>query len=337
MKEAAFYDKAQNNQVVCRLCCQRCLIREDTLGKCGVRKNQAGTLYSLVYGRLIAQNSDPVEKKPLFHFQPGSRSWSISTVGCNFHCLHCQNAEISQYPHLYGEDIPGEKVTAEEVVNDTLHSECASISYTYVEPTVFYEFAWDCAALAREKKIKNIFVSNGYMTAEVVRKLAEVLDGINIDLKAFRGETYKKICGAHLQPVLDNIRLFNELGVWVEVTTLVIPGLNDTADELREAAAFIKSVDPAIPWHVSAFYPTYRMTDRPPTPAVTLLKAKEIGHEEGLRFVYTGNIQDSGCESTWCPSCGSELIDRRGYSIGANRLVDGQCPDCRETVEGVWS
>ncbi|MFP3982809.1 MAG: AmmeMemoRadiSam system radical SAM enzyme [Desulfurivibrionaceae bacterium] len=336
MQEAAFYDRGKHNNVVCRLCCQRCLIREGKRGKCGVRENQEGTLYSLVYGRLIANNSDPVEKKPLFHFQPGSRSWSVSTVGCNFHCLHCQNAEISQYPHLYGGRIPGEEVTAEEVIRDALRAECSSISYTYVEPTIFYEFARDCATLAREQGLKNIFVSNGYMTPEVNRQLARILDGINIDLKSFREETYKDICGGSLQPVLDNIRLLSGLGVWVEVTTLVIPGLNDSPGELREIAAFLKSIDPAIPWHVTAFYPSYKMTDRPPTSTETLARARETGLKEGLRFVYTGNIPGSGGESTWCPSCGGQLILRRGYSIRENRIQEGQCPDCRETIEGEW-
>ncbi|NDY41292.1 AmmeMemoRadiSam system radical SAM enzyme [Dissulfurirhabdus thermomarina] len=335
MKEAMFYERLDGAEVRCRLCHHHCRIRPGRRGLCGVRENREGRLVSLVYGRLVSENVDPIEKKPLFHFLPGTTSYSIATVGCNFSCAHCQNYEISQYPRVHP-DIIGRERTPEAVVEAAERSGCASLSYTYVEPTVFYEFAWDCAGLARRRGLRNVFVSNGYMEAEVARHLAGVLDGINIDVKAFTEDFYRKVCKARLAPVLDNVRRFRELGVWVEVTTLVIPGWNDSTEELRGIARFIREVDPAIPWHVTAFFPTYQMLDRPPTPADTLRRAREIGLEEGLRFVYEGNIPGGGGENTYCPGCGRVLIRRHGFRILENRLEDGRCRDCGEVVEGVW-
>ncbi len=337
MKEAMFYRPEKNNAIVCELCNHHCRIHEGKRGICGVRENKNGVLYSLVYGRLIAENIDPIEKKPLFNFLPGSRAFSISTVGCNFHCLHCQNYNISQYPHAHKGEIAGAERTAESVVEDAIRSGCASVCYTYVEPTIFYEFAYDCSLLAHERGLKNVFVSNGYMTPDVTHHLAPVLDGINIDVKAFTDDFYKKVCKARLQPVLDNVRLMHELGVWVEVTTLIIPGLNDSGKELRDIAGFIRSVSPTIPWHVTAFHPTYNMMDRRPTPAATLQKAREIGQEEGLYYVYEGNIPGQGGENTYCPGCGAELISRFGFSISKNNLADGRCSKCGHPIDGVWN
>lgn len=335
MHEALFYQSG-DGEVICKLCNHHCRIKEGRRGLCQVRENRQGTLYSLVYGRLVADHVDPVEKKPLFHFQPGSRSFSISTVGCNFRCKHCQNSDISQYPRLHNNDIAGAVWTPEEVVAAARRHDCQSISYTYVEPTIFYEFAYDCAVLAREQGIKNIFVSNGYMDPEVSRHLAPVLDGINIDIKAMSETFYHEVCKAKLGPVLENVRLFHELGVWVEVTTLIIPGWNDSDQELQQIARFIRDVDPAIPWHVTAFYPSYRMMDRPPTPVSSLRRAREIGLEEGLRFVYEGNVPGEGGECTYCPACGSVLLTRHGYHIRGNTLVNGSCSQCGENIEGVW-
>lgn len=336
MKEALFFHAGEESKVICDLCNHHCHIKEGGRGICGVRENQGGTLYSLVYGRLVSANIDPIEKKPLFHLLPGSRSYSISTVGCNFRCLHCQNFEISQYPHMNKGAIAGQAYTPEEVVAGAVESGCQSISYTYVEPTIFYEFAYDCAQLAREKGVKNIFVSNGYMAPAVTRHLAPVLDGINIDIKAFSDTFYKKVCRAKLKPVLDNVRLMRELGVWVELTTLIIPGWNDSPEELRAIAKFIHGVDPAIPWHVTAFYPTYKMTDRSPTPVSSLRLAREIGIAEGLSFVYEGNVPGEGGENSYCPACGAELISRFGFSIRKNNLEDGRCGKCGESIAGLW-
>jgi pyruvate formate lyase activating enzyme len=337
MKEGMFYKAGKGNEIICELCNHHCHIKEGKRGICGVRENQGGILYSLVYGRLISENIDPIEKKPLLHFLPGSKAYSIATVGCNFHCLHCQNYDISQSPHFNNGAIDGRERTAEAVVDDAYRSGCASLCYTYVEPTIFYEFAYDCAVLAHERRMKNIFVSNGYMAPEVIRHLSPFLDAINIDVKAFTDDFYKQVCKARLQPVLDNVKLMHELGVWVEVTTLLIPGLNDSPEELRDLARFVKSVSPTIPWHVTAFYPTYKMLDRQPTPVATLRKARKIGLEEGLHYVYEGNIPGEGGENTYCPGCGAELISRYGFTIRQNNLADGRCKTCGQQIAGVWN
>jgi len=336
MHEAMFYQARKDGTVACNLCHHNCHIKEGKRGICGVRENRNGKLYSLVYGRLVAENVDPIEKKPMFQFLPGSRSYSISTVGCNFHCRHCQNFNISQYPHLHGGDINGRERTPESVVAEAVKADCASISYTYVEPTIFYEFAHACAKIAHDQQLKNVFVSNGYMMPDVTRHLSLVLDGINIDIKAFTNDFYKKVCKARLQPVLDNVQLMHELGVWIEVTTLLIPGLNDSPEELRDIAKFIKGVSPGIPWHVTAFHPTYKMMDSHPTPVKSLRIARDIGLEEGLHFVYEGNIPGKGGENTYCPSCGTELISRFGFNIRQNRVSQGCCCDCGEKIDGVW-
>ncbi len=337
MKEAYLYEKEDDKKVRCNLCSHRCKIGPGKRGICEVRENQDGLLNSLVYGKLVSQNVDPIEKKPLFHFLPASRSYSISTIGCNFQCLHCQNWQISQYPRMNQGAIIGQEATPNQVVQDAILSGSKSISYTYVEPTIFYEFAYDTGVIARSKGIKNVFVSNGYMTQETCRHSVDFLDAINIDLKAFSDKFYKEVCKARLQPVLDSIRLMHELGVWVEVTTLIIPGWNDTEAELREIARFIKDVSTAIPWHVTAFHPTYKMLDRPPTPVEILRKARQIGLEEGLKYVYEGNVPGEGGENTYCPKCGELMIARFGFSITDNRLVDGKCPKCNEPIDGVWT
>ncbi len=337
MKEALFYKTEKENRVLCQLCNHRCHIKDGKRGLCGVRVNQKGKLFSLVFGRLVSANADPIEKKPLFHFLPGSRSYSISTVGCNFHCLHCQNYQISQYPHFHNGEIVGTKRNPQSIIDEAQQTDCASISYTYVEPTVFYEFAYECSQLAHKAGIKNIFVSNGYMTPEVTRHLAQFLDGINIDVKAFTETFYKKVCKARLQPVLDTVQLMHDLGVWVEVTTLIIPGYNDSEKELRDIASFIHGVDPAIPWHVTAFYPTFQLTGPERTPEMTLRRARDIGFDEGLRYVYEGNIPGEGGENTYCPGCGNELIRRFGFSILESTILNGRCKACNEKIEGVWS
>jgi len=333
MHEARLYEKLDGGKVKCFLCPHYCTIPPGKRGICSVRENADGTLYSLVYGRVIAKHVDPIEKKPLFHFYPGSHSFSISTVGCNFRCLHCQNFEISQYPKQ-NKDIPGEDMSPEEVVEQAARSGCESISYTYTEPTIFFEFAYDCARLAHKKGIKNVFVSNGYMSPDAVRLIAPYLDANNIDLKG-DDTFYKKVVGAKLQPVLDTIKLMKDLGVWVEVTTLLIPDYNDSDDFLTFAAEFIKSVDVAIPWHVTQFYPTFKLIDKPRTPLSTLQRAREIGLKAGLRFVYEGNIPGEGGENTICPSCGHLLIERLGFTLTHVSMRDSVCGKCGMRIDGV--
>ena len=265
MKEAMIYEKTGGTDIRCGLCNHNCLIKNGQSGICAVRVNNDGVLFSLVYGKVISMNIDPIEKKPLFHFLPQSKSLSIATVGCNFRCKHCQNYEISQYPRERNVSIPGRDTTPEEIVKTALQNNCESISYTYTEPTIFFEFAYDCAQLAHEKGVRNVFVSNGYTGKEAVELIAPLLDANNIDLKG-SDKFYRDICGAKLAPVKKTIRLMKERGVWVEVTTLIIPELNDSEKDLTDIAEFISSVDPAMPWHVSQFYPTFKLLDKPRTP-----------------------------------------------------------------------
>ena len=323
-------------EIKCGLCHHACMLRDGKRGICGVRRRQGEEIVSLVYGRLVAENVDPVEKKPFFHVQPGSMSYSIATVGCNFSCLHCQNSSISQVKIISGGTAPGRIRTAEEVVAAALENACRSISYTYVEPTIFFEFAMDCCRLAKEAGLKNLFVSNGYMTREVLDLLEPHLDAINIDLKGFSETFYKKVCGARLAPVLETIKECMRRGIWVEVTTLLIPGMNDSDDELGDIARFLVTVDPDIPWHVTGYYPSYKMTELPPTPAEILGRARAIGFSEGLRYVYTGNRPGYTGENTCCPTCGSSLLTRHGFQLQSEHLQHGCCPDCATSIAGIW-
>jgi pyruvate formate lyase activating enzyme len=298
-----------------------------------VRENCEGELRSLVYERVVAQNIDPVEKKPLFHFYPGTRTYSIATAGCNFRCLFCQNADISQSPKEQG-TIFGRKVPGHQVVEEAKRTGCASISYTYTEPTIFMEYALDVAQMARQADLKNIFVSNGYMTREALDAIAPYLDAANVDLKAFSDRFYKEQCGAHLKPVLKTLEGMKKLGIWLEVTTLIIPGLNDDREELKELARFLCELGPEIPWHISRFHPTYLLTDRPPTPVETLRAAREIGIDTGLRHVYTGNVPGDEGENTYCHRCGAVLIERFGFSIQRRALKAGKCAQCGTLMTG---
>jgi pyruvate formate lyase activating enzyme len=335
MKEAILYEKFDDQRVRCNLCAQRCLIKDEHRGVCGVRENRQGTLYSLVYGRPISMAVDPIEKKPLFHFYPGSTAFSIATLGCNFRCRFCQNADISQWPRERG-TIAGSQVPPERVVQEAQRYRSRSIAYTYTEPTVFTEYAYDIAVLARPAGIANVYVTNGYMTPEMLDAFYPYLDAANVDLKSFRDEFYKEQCGARLQPVLDSLKKMVQQGVWVEVTTLVIPGLNDGDDELRQIADFIvQEMGPQYPWHISRFHPTYQMLDRPVTPVATLHRAKEIGMAAGLRYVYEGNVPGAGGEDTVCPQCGQTVIRRWGFEVLEYAVEGGQCKHCRAPIAGV--
>ncbi len=331
------YEKQEDRVVKCNLCNHHCKIPPAKFGICHVRYNENGILYSLVYGKIIAKHVDPIEKKPLFHFLPGSRSYSIGTVGCNFQCDFCQNFEISQYPRLEGRVI-GEETTPEEVVEAALATASQTISYTYNEPTIFFEFAYDCARLATKKGLRNVFVSNGYMTTEALDTIHPYLHGANIDLKAFREEFYRKHCKARLAPVLDTLKHLKKLGVWLEVTTLVIPGENDDPQELRDIARFIREeLGPETPWHVTRFYPRYQLLTRPATPVETLRTAYRIGKEEGLKYVYTGNVPGEEGENTYCWQCGALLIERYGFMVNTFRITEkGACPECGTKIDGVW-
>ncbi|HUJ16858.1 MAG TPA: AmmeMemoRadiSam system radical SAM enzyme [Nitrospirota bacterium] len=335
MKQAMFQEKKEGGKVLCGLCSHRCLIPDGKRGICAVRENRDGILYSLVYDKIIAQNIDPIEKKPLFHFLPGSLSYSIAAPGCNFRCLHCQNADISQLPHERQGDLPGQPILPRAMIDSARAYRCASISYTYTEPTIYFEIAYDTSLLAAESGLKNVFVTNGYITPEALKTLAPVLHAANIDLKGFTDNFYKKICGARLQPVLDAITLYKKLGIWIEITTLVIPGHNDSEAELRGIAEFIKSVGEDIPWHVSRFHPTYKLLDQPVTPVETLHRARQIGIDAGLRYVYMGNVPGDG-EDTRCWHCTKTIVKRTGFNVQENRIVDGKCSYCGSVIDGAW-
>jgi len=336
-KEAVLYKKEKENKVKCGLCNHRCFISEGNKGVCGVRKNEEGKLYTLVYEKAIAENIDPIEKKPLFHFLPGTLSLSIATVGCNFRCLHCQNADISQISEQQKInngllEVLGNNLSVEQVVKDAKDNNCPSISYTYTEPTIFLEYALDIMKLAKKEGLKNVWVSNGYMTKEAINLIAPYLDAINVDLKAFTEKFYQEICGAKLQPILDNLKEIKKKKVWLEIATLLIPTKNDSLKEIKEMASFIKSeLGNEIPWHISRFFPTYKLGNLPPTDVEKIRKAIEIGKKTGLKYVYSGNLIGDSFENTYCPECGEKMIDRAGYSIKRFDIA-GKCGICNTNL-----
>jgi pyruvate formate lyase activating enzyme len=337
LKEAMFYEKLEDELVNCDLCSHRCRkIADSKRGICGVRENRDGKFYSLVYGKVVARSIDPIEKKPLFNFLPGSRSYSIATVGCNFRCDNCQNYDISQMPKERG-IIVGHDVSPEEIVSAAKVNNCESIAYTYTEPTIFFEYAYDTAKLAKKEGIKNVFVTNGYITSEALKKISPYLDAANIDLKSFKDNFYRKRCGARLKPVLDSIRLYKSLGIWIEITTLIIPTLNDSEEELRKIAELISEVGEDTPWHISQFYPTYKLITLPRTPVATLRKARKIGLEAGLKYVYEGNVPGENGENTYCPNCEKLLIHRFGYQIIENKIKNSTCTYCGAKIDGLYT
>ena len=354
LHEAWFCERQPDGRLRCTLCPHDCRIADGSRGACAVRFNEHGVLYTLVYDRVVASNLEPIEKKPFFHFKPGSLAYSIATVGCNQQCAFCQNWEIAQWARdelprrLAGNRgeapiplaalahvVPGRPQSPEAIVDAAVNVQASSIAYTFTEPTVYFELAYDTAVQAHARGLKNLFVTNGYISEPALRKIAPVLDAANIDLKFFREESYRRISRAGLQPVLDAIRLYNDLSVWVEVTTLVIPGINDSDLELRQIAEFIRSVGAEVPWHVSQFYPAHEMVDRPETPVETLRRAREIGLRAGLQYVYEGNIPGQGRENTFCPSCRTVLVERFGFAVRWNRIRDGRCPACGLHIAGV--
>lgn len=332
MQKAMFWSVEDGRQVRCELCPHRCLIAPGKRGVCHVRENRDGVLYTLNYRRIVASNIDPIEKKPLYHYAPGSYSFSVAAAGCNMHCRHCQNASISQVQ----DDIPGQEVAPEEIVAAAQRSSCRTLAYTYTEPTIYFETMLEIAQLAAAAGLENIVISNGYIEAEPFARLSPLIRAANIDLKSFNDKTYRHLCGARLQPVLDSLKRYYSAGIWLEVTTLVIPGYNDDEAQLRDIAGFIAAeLGPEVPWHVSAFYPTYRLLDVPPTPVESIRRACEIGIDAGLRYVYAGNVAGI-YEHTRCPECGAIVVERRGYRILKNTLHAGKCSACGAEVDGVW-
>jgi pyruvate formate lyase activating enzyme len=332
--------KLDDGRIACEACNQHCKLHEGEYGICGIRKVENGELLLLTYGLAAAVNVDPVEKKPMFNFLPGSSVFSFGTVGCNFSCKFCQNADISQYPKEHDHKIVGHPLSPQRAVSKAIEYGCESIAYTYNEPVVFFEYTYDTAKLAHEAGLKNIYVTSGYETHKAIDTIAPYLDGMNIDIKGYSQSFYKDICGGSLKPVLDTIEYAHKKGIWIETTTLLIPGYNDSDEEIRAIAQFQADLDPTIPWHISAFHPMYKMLDVQRTPPSTLRRAYDIGKEVGLHYVYVGNIDDETRESTYCPGCQALVIDRHGH-IGqyvTNHLINkNSCPSCGYKLQGVWS
>ncbi len=335
LKKAVLWEAEDGEKVRCKLCSHRCEIGEGKLGRCCVRKNVAGVLYSLNYYKVCSANPDPIEKKPLFHFQPGTRSFSVATMGCNFRCEFCQNWQISQAAIEDG-GIEGQAISPEEIVEAAVRGGCRSIAYTYTEPTIFMELCNDCGRLGKEKGLANVFVSNGYETVEAIDFAKGWLDGINVDLKAFSEDYYSRLCKARLGPVLETIEyIAKETDIWMEITTLLLPGENDSDDELKKLAGFIvEKAGADVPWHISRFHPQYKYLDSSATPMESLERAFEIGRAAGLRYIYMGNVPGSEGESTFCYKCGVKLIGRVGYRIIANNVKESRCPECGAEIAG---
>ena len=333
MKRALLSEKAGNG-VKCLVCSHHCILKEDGLGICKVRKNIGGELYSLNYDKVAATHSDPIEKKPLYHFLPGSVSYSVAAMGCNFHCIFCQNNSLSV---VYNENsIYGEAVSPGQLVQTALRYNSKSISYTYSEPTIYFELMFETAKLAKEKGLKNVMVTNGYMSTYALEEIAPYMDAANIDLKAFSDDFYKKYCGARLQPVLDTIEGMKKKDIWIELTTLLIPGLNDSPREIKELISFIAGVDESIPWHMSRFYPQHKLTDVPPTNPGAIFDFLKMGADMGLKYLYAGNVSSDEWEDTHCPGCGALLIKRSGYFTRVLDFTNGRCDSCGRAIPGVW-
>jgi len=334
--KAMLWEALDNNTVHCHLCSHNCRITEGDYGFCGMRQNVEGELFTYAYGEVIAGHIDPIEKKPLYHFLPGSSAFSMATIGCNFQCPYCQNWTISQKSQKGGGE-EGYKITPQEIVDQALQNNCRSISYTYTEPTIFFEYAYDTAKIAKQNGIYNNFVTNGYMTKDAIETISPYLDAANVDLKFFNDDSYREICKGSLQPVLDSIQNMKKAGIWVEATTLIIPGRNDSEEELRNIAGFLAKTGNEIPWHISRYHPDYKYKSPGSTPLETMEKAMSIGKEEGLKYVYLGNVYQEGGD-TLCPGCGTSLIERTGFSAQKtpDLTEEGKCRKCGGIIEGVW-
>ena len=334
MKEASLYKKAENDSVDCFLCSRRCHIPKGATGACRVRKNIGGKLYAMTYAKPAAISMDPIEKKPLFHFLPGTQSLSIATVGCNFRCLFCQNWEISQTPWDKG---PQQEVSPEEIVHLAREGNAPSISFTYNEPTVFYEYARDISRLAHRKGIKTTYITNGYMAAEMLDGFG-ALDAANVDIKG-NEKFYRDVCGGvEMEHVLETIKTMRKKGIWVEATNLIIPGYNDDDGSIRQISEFCRDTDPDMPLHFTAFHPDYKMPDAPPTPRETLVRARQIALETGVKYSYCGNtFPGDPYENTYCPNCGALLVERHGFALVKNSITKGRCPECGAKIAGIFS
>lgn len=332
MKEAMLYHKSENSRVDCFLCSHFCRISDGNCGFCRLRQNIHGTLFTRSYGKLIAQQVDPIEKKPLYHFYPGTTSFSIATQGCNFTCGFCQNWQISQKDSDYDESF--REISAKEVVKRAIKQGCRSISCTYTEPTIYFEYAYDICKEAKAKDLATVFVTNGYMTEQAIETIMPYLDACNIDLKSFNENFYRKNCSAELKPVLQTIKSVFNAGIWIEITTLVIPGENDSDEELESIAGFLADLSPEIPWHVCRFFPQYEFSQKKATEVKSIERARSIGLEAGLRYVYAGNV--AGETDTICHNCKKVLVHRNGFRASEMLVSGSRCPECQTQINGRW-
>jgi len=333
-REAMYYRKIDGQTVQCELCPHRCLLMNGMRGICRVRQVEKGILYTLVYGNPCSYHIDPIEKKPVYHMLPATSVFSIATAGCNLRCKFCQNWTISQRPPEETENV---EMMPQQVVQRALKNNCSSIAYTYSEPTVFYEYMLDTAKLAREKGLKNIMVTAAFINEEPLRELCKYIDAANVDLKGFDRRYLREVCGEELQPLLNALKIFREEGVWLEITNLIVPTLNDDMETIGKMCAWIKdNLGEDTPLHFSRFTPMYKLKNLYLTPVSTLEKAKEVAKEAGLKYVYIGNVPGHPAESTYCPDCGALLIERLGYSIKQNNIVGGRCPTCGRPIAGIW-
>lgn len=334
-KEAMFYKKLKDKTVQCQLCPKYCVISPNDYGDCRARKNIDGKLFAMVYAKPISIAVDHIEKKPFFHFLPGTDAYSIGTTGCNLHCLQCQNWQTSQ---AYPEDMPRISIQPKEVVDNAVRKNCQSIAYTYNEPITFYEYVYDTAKLAKKKKLRNVMVTNGFINPEPAKQLYKYIDAANVDLKGFTEEHYKTVCFARLKPVLETLKLLHKMNVWLEITNLIIPSVNDDMKKIKGMCEWIKkNLGNNYPMHFSRFYPCYKMMDRQPTPYETLQKAHDVAKKVGLKYVYVGNVPEKEYNHTYCSKC-SEIIIKRSsfFQIEENKLKNGKCFKCKAKIQGVW-
>ncbi|MBN1761244.1 MAG: AmmeMemoRadiSam system radical SAM enzyme [Chitinispirillaceae bacterium] len=337
MKQAYLFEAIDGERIKCLLCNHYCILEKNRFGICGVRKNDGGVLYSLSFGNIIAENIDPVEKKPLYHFLPGSRTYSIAAPGCNFHCRFCQNWHISQIQEKRVKTPEHTHFNPTDLLQNSMISSCKSIAFTYTEPTTFYEIIKDTAeARSAEDTMRFVMISNGFMSAECLEQTNRYIDAYNIDLKSFSDQFYRQNCGGRLQPVLDNISSIYLNNNWLEVTTMIIPGENDSPEEINDIAQFIAEISKDIPWHISRFFPNYRFTEHRITDGHLLELARDIGKKHGLKYIYLGNVPSEN--STICPGCNKILITRAGFDVIENELTeDGNCPQCGKAIAGIWT
>jgi len=330
-KIASFWNKIKEKKVQCKLCPHNCIISDGKVGICGVRKNENGILYSMIYGLASSLAADPIEKKPLFHFYPGSYAFSMGTVGCNFKCIHCQNYSIStadpSFAHM-------NEITSEQVVKNARQYSCQGVSYTYNEPTIWHEFSFESARIVKKEGLYTCYVTNGYINEDPLKEISKYLDAMNIDVKSFSNDFYKKICKAKLQPVLNTCELAKELGIHIELTYLVIPTYNDSISEIEKFCNWIvEKLGNSVPVHFSRFHPDYNLQDIPRTSMQTLLNIYETAKNLGILYPYLGNVSHGEYENTFCPKCGNLIIERNGYIINFQGLVNNKCNQCRHTID----